>query len=288
MRAKFISRSGARRKIVTKWSASCMADEAMHTKSAPKLRVSHLNHAYRRHSATAGAHAPGLIDVSFEVEAGQTLSIIGESGSGKSTIVKCILGLEKPASGEIQIDGVDILGVSTKERRALHRKMQAVFQDSASSLNPRLSVEEVIVEPLVIHRVGDSRTRNTRAKELFDVVGLPQTMLRRRPSELSGGQRQRIAIARALSIRPELLILDEPLTAMDLSIKAQLSNLLLDLQKEFHLTYLHISHDLFGVANLSDSVAVLRNGRIVECAGRQELFTNPKHADTRSLLAAIS
>jgi ABC-type glutathione transport system ATPase component len=255
----------------------------------PELRLSHLNHRYGSHSPLDRQTRPlALADISFEIEKGRTLSIIGHTGSGKSTILRCIIGLEKPESGEILIAGVDTVQATAPERRALHRKVQVVFQDSVSALNPRLKVGDVIAEPLVIHRIGDRRSRATRAKDLLEVVGLKASMCDTLPHELSGGQRQRVAIARALSSEPELLLLDEPLSALDLSIKAQLSNLLLDLQDKFHLTYLHISHDLFGVANLSDDIAVLHEGRIVECAKRTDLLTHPQHKETRSLLDAIT
>jgi peptide/nickel transport system ATP-binding protein len=264
-----------------------MATDAETTSCHPTLRVLHLNHRYSK-GPFAGRRQAALnvSDVSFDVACGQTLSIIGESGSGKSTIVKCVLGIEKPESGEILIDGINRFRSPNSERNVCSRKVQAVFQDSASSLNPRLRVDEVIVEPLLIHGVGDSRSRTIRMKELLDAVGLPRKILDRRPPELSGGQRQRVAIARALSIQPMLLVLDEPLTALDLSVKAQLSNLLLQLQDELKLAYLLISHDLFGVANLSDFVAVLREGQIVEYADAKELFANPRHVETRALLAA--
>jgi ABC-type glutathione transport system ATPase component len=266
-----------------------MSSDSALRASVPELRVSHLNHRYKSRSPLDRQTRPlALADISFEIARGQTLSIIGHTGSGKSTILRCVIGLEQPESGEILIGGVDSVRATAEERRTLHRKVQIVFQDSVSVLNPRLTIGDIIVEPLVIQRIGDKRSRAARAKELLDVVGLKASMYDSLPHELSGGQRQRVAIARALSSGPELLLFDEPLSALDVSIKAQLSNLLLDLQDEFHLTYLHISHDLFGVANLSDDIAVLHQGRIVECATRTELLTHPEHEETRSLLAAIA
>jgi peptide/nickel transport system ATP-binding protein len=258
--------------------------------AALALRVSNLNFQYKKRLtgeiAGIGA-AAGLADISFEISAGETLSIVGKSGSGKSTLVKCIVGLVRPDSGDIFIARMDYLHAAGPARKAIRRKVQAVFQDSASSLSPRMTVEEIISEPLAIHRVGNAQSRRERTRSVVDAVGLPYSFLTRRSAELSGGQRQRVAIARALSVEPELLILDEPLTALDLSIKAQLSNLLAELQEQFGVAYLHISHDLFGVAALSDRVAVMHGGRIVENADRTVLFTNPVHLETRSLLAEM-
>jgi ABC-type glutathione transport system ATPase component len=266
-----------------------MVSESTQGALTPELRVSRLNYRYKSRSPLDHATRPlAIADVSFEIEKGRTLSIIGHTGSGKSTILRCIIGLEEPDSGQILIGSIDRLRASGPERRALSRKVQVVLQDSVSALNPRLTISDVIVEPLLIHRIGDRRSRATRAKELLELVGLRSSMSYSHPHQLSGGQRQRVAIARALSIEPKLLLLDEPLSALDLSVKAQLSNLLLDLQDRFDLTYLHISHDLFGVANLSDEIAVLSGGRIVECGKRAQLLANPEHDETRSLLSAIA
>lgn len=266
-----------------------MSVESSRRSATPALRVSHLNFQYKkRWSGEIIGGATGLVDISLDVAAGETLSIVGKSGSGKSTLAKCILGLVKPDSGEVLVAGIDCLNAKGLMRKAIRRKTQAIFQDSASSLSPRLTVEEIICEPLVIHQAGNSQSRRERARSLVSAVGLPNSFLARRSSELSGGQRQRVAIARALSIEPEVLILDEPLTALDLSIKAQLSNLLVELQEQVGVAYMHISHDLFGVAGVSDRVAVMHEGRIVESASRAELFANPIHLETRSLLAEIS
>lgn len=225
-------------------------------------------------------------DVSFEIERGETLGLVGESGSGKSTIARMVLGLIEPTSGGVTFDGHAITGVPQRKLRPLRRRIQPVFQDPFAALNPRMRVAEIIAEPLVIH--GHSRRSELRAKtaELLRAVGLDDSALRRYPHEFSGGQRQRINIARALALRPELVVLDEPVSALDVSVGAQIVNLLRDLQREFHLTYLFISHSMPLVRYLSTNIAVLRGGKLLEYGARDQVCDAPRDPYTQTLLAA--
>jgi ABC-type oligopeptide transport system ATPase subunit len=226
-------------------------------------------------------------DVSFDIFRGKTLGLVGESGSGKSTTGYCVLQVIRPTSGSVVYDGRELTEVSGEELRRTRRRMQLVFQDPHSSLDPRMTVGDIVEEPLAIHRVGTRRERRGRVRELLDTVGFDPSFTNRYPHEFSGGQRQRIGIARALALSPDLLVLDEPVSALDVSIQAQILNLLKDLQREFGLTYLFIAHDLAVVRTMSDRIAVMNEGKIVEMAQAEEVYGNPKHRYTRELLAAV-
>ena len=225
--------------------------------------------------------------VDLSLRRGETLGLVGESGCGKSTLGRLILRLEEPTEGEVRFKGRNLLDLSHKEMHILRQNMQIIFQDPYSSLNPRQTVGRIIAEGLVIHKIGTPGERRKRVEYLMDVVGLRPEQISRYPHEFSGGQRQRIGIARALALQPELIICDEPLSALDVSIQAQVINLLQDLQEEYHLTYLFISHDLSVVRHISDRVAVMYLGSLVELADKKELFDNPCHPYTRALLQAV-
>ncbi len=226
-------------------------------------------------------------DVSFEVREGETFGLVGESGSGKSTTGRCILRLIEPTSGEVLFRGRNLLDLSAEQMRLERRNLQIVFQDPFSSLNPRLKVRQIVEEPLVIHGIGDKASRRARVEELFGLVGLDPSHLDRFPHQFSGGQRQRIGLARALALNPSLIIADEPVSALDVSVQAQVVNLLMDLQARLKLTYLFIAHDLRLVRQICDRVAVIYRGRIVELADAEQVFSQPQHAYTRALLSAI-
>jgi oligopeptide transport system ATP-binding protein len=226
-------------------------------------------------------------DVSFTVDPGETFGLVGESGSGKTTTGRCILRLIEPSSGEILFRGENVLGYSRDEMRRARRQMQIVFQDPYSSLNPRMRVRQIIEEPLVIHKIGDAASRRARVEELYSLVGLEPTTIDRYPHEFSGGQRQRIGVARALALNPSFIIADEPVSALDVSIQAQVVNLLMELQQKLGLAYLFIAHDLRLVEHICRRTAVMYLGRIVEMGDTARLFNNPHHAYTKALLSAI-
>jgi peptide/nickel transport system ATP-binding protein len=226
-------------------------------------------------------------NVSLEIKRGTTLALVGESGSGKSTIAKMLLGLEKPSQGEISIDGKNIANLNSRQLFDLRRRMQPVFQDPYGSLDPLQNIANTIAEPLVTHKVGTRKERQERVRELLDQVSLPWAISTRYPSELSGGQRQRVAIARALALKPDLVVLDEAVSALDVLVQAQILELLAQLQDELKLTYLLITHDLAVVKVIADQVAVMNKGQIVEFGSTQEIFANPQQAYTRNLLDAI-
>ncbi len=225
--------------------------------------------------------------VSLHVARGETLALVGESGCGKSTTARLVLRLIEPTSGTLRFDGEDISALSPAALRRFRRRAQIIFQDPYASLNPRLRVGQTIIEPMEVHGIGTATERRARMEELLGLVGLAPYHAQRYPHEFSGGQRQRIGIARALSVQPELVVCDEPVSALDVSIQAQVVNLLKDLQSRFGLSYLFIAHDLAVVRHMADRVAVMYLGRIVEVASKQELFAHPRHPYTRALLHAI-
>src|SRR5689334_6165978 len=234
------------------------------------------------------ARVHAVDDLTFDLMKGETLGLVGESGCGKSTTGRCILRLIEPTAGEVWFDDKNVTTLDKRSLRHLRRDMQIIFQDPYASLNPRMTVGSIIGEALVIHKLAKSkREREERVVHLLETVGLSADHLRRYPHEFSGGQRQRIGIARALAVSPKLIVADEPVSALDVSVQAQVLNLLEDLQKQFNLTYLFVAHDLSVVEHISDRVAVMYVGYLVEMASTEELYYNPKHPYTEALLAAI-
>ena len=256
----------------------------------PLLEIRSLTKVYPLGESIFGGGALGEVravdDVSLDIGAGETLGLVGESGSGKSTLGRLALRLIEPTSGSIRFDGKDLLSAGPGEMRKLRRYMQIIFQDPFASLDPRMRVEDVIAEPLIIHEKLDRSARGARIAELLRAVGLDESARRRFPHEFSGGQRQRIGIARALALRPKFIVADEPVSALDVSVGAQVVNLLAQLQREFGLTYLFISHSMPVVRYLATRIAVMYKGKIVETGDTAQITSRPAHEYTRSLLEA--
>jgi ABC-type oligopeptide transport system ATPase subunit len=253
------------------------------------LDVRHLTKTFpRRHGLfRRPTFIRAVDDVSFSIERGETFGLVGESGSGKTTTGRCILRLIEPTSGEVHLDGEDVLKLPAGDLRRKRRDMQIVFQDPYSSLNPRMRVGDIVEEPLLIHKLGSKMDRRARVRELFDLVGLNPDHLARHPHEFSGGQRQRIGLARALALNPSFIVADEPVSALDVSVQAQVVNLMLDLQRRLQLTYLFIAHDLRLVEHICSRIAVMYLGRIVEMGDAVQIFAAPRHPYTKALLSAI-
>ncbi len=225
--------------------------------------------------------------IDFEIAEGTTLGLVGESGSGKSTTGYCVLQLMKPTGGSVRFDGQELTELGNEGLRKMRRDMQIVFQDPYSSLNPRMTVGDIVSEPLVVHGIGTRKGRRESVRQLLDVVGFDPTFTNRYPHEFSGGQRQRIGIARALALNPKLIVCDEPVSALDVSIQAQILNLLRDLQRDFGLTYLFIAHDLAVVRAMSDTIAVMNQGKIVEAGPAEQIYASPQNEYTKALLTAV-
>ncbi len=234
-----------------------------------------------------GQRVVAVDDISLRIPRGKTLGVLGESGSGKSTLGRCILRLIEPDSGEIRFNGEIISGITHRRFRPYRRNMQMIFQNPFSSLNPKMSVGSAIEDPMRIWGIGDKESRRKRVKELMDIVGIHPRFAYAFPYEFSGGQQQRINIARALALDPKFIVCDEAVSALDVSIQAQIVNLLMDLQKELDLTYLFISHNLGVVEYLSDEVLIMRNGKLVECSTAEDIFLNPKDEYTRNLINSV-
>jgi len=256
--------------------------------SAPVLRIVDLVKHFPSGSALrAGSEVVRAVDgVSLTIQTGQVMGLVGESGSGKSTVGRCVVRLIRPTSGRVELLGRDIAGVSRRAMRPLRRNVHIVFQDPYSSLNPRLSVGQIVAEPLRLHRLAGRRERSRRAAEMLDRVGLLPQLASRYPHELSGGQRQRVGLARALICQPKLLVADEPVSALDVSVQASILNLIDDLQRDLGFSCLFITHDLSVVEHIADTVAVMYLGKIVELASRRDLFADPQHPYTQALLSA--
>lgn len=260
--------------------------------NTPLLKVEHLHKEFPTGSGFMGGKfskkvVSAVNDLSFEIRAGETFGLVGESGCGKSTTGRAIMHLDPPTSGKVYFEGRDISKMNKKELKAMRREMQFIFQDPYASLNPRMTIGEIISEPMVIHGIGSPEERIERVRELLDVVGLNPEHINRYPHEFSGGQRQRVGIARSFILRPKLIICDEPVSALDVSIQAQVLNLLKDLQKQYGTAYLFIAHDLSVVQHISDRVAVMYLGKMVELSDWKSLYAEPNHPYTQALLSAV-
>ncbi len=256
----------------------------------PLIEARNLCRTFQSGQSTFGSRAHSEVravdDVSLSIEPGETLGLVGESGSGKSTLGRMLVRLVEPDSGSIRFNGRNVLESRGSALREVRRNMQIIFQDPFGSLDPRMTVEQIVVEPLIIHGEGNQQQRRARAAEMMAAVGMEASALRRYPHEFSGGQRQRIGIARALILRPQFIVADEPVSALDVSVGGQIVNLMRKLQREFQLTYLFISHSLPVVRYLSTRIAVMHRGKVVETGPAEEITTSPRHEYTRSLLAA--
>lgn len=260
--------------------------------NTPLLKVEHLHKEFPTGSGFMGGKfskkvVSAVNDLSFEIRAGETFGLVGESGCGKSTTGRAIMHLDPPTSGKVYFEGRDISKMNKKELKAMRREMQFIFQDPYASLNPRMTIGEIISEPMVIHGIGTPEERIERVRELLDVVGLNPEHINRYPHEFSGGQRQRVGIARSFILRPKLIICDEPVSALDVSIQAQVLNLLKDLQQQYGTAYLFIAHDLSVVQHISDRVAVMYLGKMVELSDWKSLYAEPNHPYTQALLSAV-
>lgn len=233
------------------------------------------------------ARVHAVDDVSFSMRHGETLGLVGESGCGKSTLGRSVLRLYEPTAGEVSFDGENLLALSPAQLRAKRRDLQIIFQDPFSSLNPRMTVGSILAEPFIIHKLGTKKEIEGKVKDLLDVVGMPADAHDRYPHEFSGGQRQRIGIARAIALNPKLIVADEPVSALDVSIQSQILNLMVNLRKKFNLSYLFVAHDLAVIEHISDKVAVMYLGKIVEYADGADLYGKPLHPYTKALIAAI-
>jgi len=257
---------------------------------APLLEVKGLKKYFPIRGGLLGkpvAKVHAVDDVSFTLRHGETLGLVGESGCGKSTLGRSLLRLYEPTAGKIHFDGIDLLGLSPQEMRAKRRDLQIIFQDPFSSLNPRMTIGQVLAEPFIIHKLGSRSDIAAKVRKLLETVGLPADAHDRYPHEFSGGQRQRVGIARAIALQPKLIVADEPVSALDVSIQSQILNLLVDLRKEFNLSYIFVAHDLAVIEHISDQVAVMYLGKIVEYTSATNLYARPAHPYTKALIAAI-
>ncbi len=272
-------------------AAELLAQESTQTQREPLLRLEHVTKAFPIKKGFFNREVGAIqavSDISLDIYRGETLGIVGESGCGKSTLGRCILQLIRPTSGKVLFEGRDLTQLSPKALRPIRRDMQIVFQNPYSSLDPRMSIGDTIREPFIIHKIAKGKALREEVRTLIDLVGLPKAAYERYPHELSGGQRQRVGIARALALKPKFIVADEPVSALDVSVQAQILNLLMDLKSEFNLTYLFIAHNLSVVEYISDRVAVMYLGKIAEVAPASQLYEKPLHPYSKALLSAIS